>query len=354
MQDKTAAHFFPLRGSGYTHSFVGGESRRGREQWHVVVGAADAETPWPSEALEAEDAAAVVERGGAPSTTADGANTGGATPPSMQSACTAAVKLLEEVTIKGVEELLPEGKIRAALADTRADHGDCSVLDLFQYTGADGDYGMNDHTDPGSLYMSTYTRVQQLHHTHPAENLLEETDGLRRPLFFFERGDDAAAYRCPSRCDNLLPSTSPDACPSGDVIAFEGLLTILPASCTPALEVFDVESDAWVAVERICGTTSLDAASRDVIIFGGQMLEKLTQGGVRACRHLVAKTSNQRFSTIYELRADSAFMPVVMSNCETATPHPAATVTVSALEVQAAPTHEPEGNVGVHHQTTPP
>ena len=151
MQEKTAAHGFPLSGTGYTHGFVGGESRRGREQWHVVVGAADDETPWPPDEVEAagEDAAAAVERGGAASTT-DGANPGGATPASMQSTCTAAVKLLEGVTVKGVEELLPEGRIRAALADTRADHGDPSVLDLFQYTGEDGDYGMSDHTDPGS------------------------------------------------------------------------------------------------------------------------------------------------------------------------------------------------------------
>lgn len=144
MQDKTAAHGYPLWGTGFTHSFVGGKSRRGREQWHVVVGAADDETPWPPDEVEAEaeDAAAAVERGGA--------NPSGAAPSSMQSVCTAAVKLLEEVTVKGVEELLPKGRVRAALADTRADHGDPSVLDLFQYTGADGDYGMSDHTDPGS------------------------------------------------------------------------------------------------------------------------------------------------------------------------------------------------------------
>ena len=126
-----------------------------------------------------------------------------------------------------------------------------------------------------------------------------------------------------SQCGGLLPTAPADTRSSGDVITFEGLLTILPASCMPALEVFDVEIDAWVAVEKICGTPSLDAASRDVIIFGGQMLEKLTQGGVRACRHLVARPSNQRFSTIYELRADDVFLPLVMSNCGVATTTPA-------------------------------
>jgi hypothetical protein len=86
------------------------------------------------------------------------------------------------------------------------------------------------------------------------------------------------------------------------------------------LEVFDVESEMWVAAERLCGTKSLDATCRDAIIFGGHMLEELTQGGVRACRHLVTKCQHPRFSSVYELRADSAFKALVLHNCGVVAP----------------------------------
>ena len=331
--NKTKAHGYPLWGTGYTHSFVGGASKLGREQFHVVVGAADDETPWPTDpsaiGREAHGAAdptptptptppasttstsvgdthttarATANVPPMPDTpsapqplppptdiattpntphkpsgtrvadapqqpphplsrsadnTARGSpGTSGSTAhappqparPSFRDACAAGIELLEDVATCGLDLLIPAGSIRACLAATRSDHCDTSVLDVFNYTGADGDYGMGDHTDPG-------------------------------------------------------------------------LLTILPAACTPALEVFDAESATWVAVERLCGTESLGAASRDVIIFGGFMLEELTQGAVRACRHLVAKCQQPRISAIYELRAaESAFVPLVRGNCGAAVP----------------------------------
>lgn len=201
--DKTKAHGYPLWGTGYTHSFVGGESKRGREQFHVVVGAAANETPWPANVEASTPPAA----------------------PSFQASCAAGIELLSGVTKQGLATLLPAGRIVDSLATTRTNHGDSSVLDVFHYTAADGDYGMGDHTDPG-------------------------------------------------------------------------LLTILPAACTPALEVFDVASATWVAVEQLCGTTSLDAECRDVIIFGGHMLEELTHGAVRAARHRVTKCQCPRISAV--------------------------------------------------------
>jgi hypothetical protein len=133
--DKTKAHNYPLWGTGYTHSFVGGKSRLGREQWHVVVGASDEEIPWPPEADVDDASGGVLLTNTSP----------------LQCTCSTAVSLLEGVTIRGLDLLLPDGEIRTALADTRTEHGDSSVLDLFHYTAADGDYGMGDHTDPGLL-----------------------------------------------------------------------------------------------------------------------------------------------------------------------------------------------------------
>lgn len=110
---------------------MGGKSKRGREQYHVVVGAADDETPWPPDKVDAGDG--------------DGsyAGIGG----SLHASCAAAIAMLEEVTIRGLCCLLPEDcKVEESLKMAWKEHGDSSVLDLFNYTSADGDYGMSDHT----------------------------------------------------------------------------------------------------------------------------------------------------------------------------------------------------------------
>lgn len=90
---------------------------------------------------------------------------------------------------------------------------------------------------------------------------------------------------------------------------------------------FDVESEQWVQAERLCGTPSLDAGSRDAIIFSGHMLEELTNGRIRACRHMVTKPDGARISAIYELRADASFVSHVKTDVKgvaTATPSAAA------------------------------
>lgn len=78
-----------------------------------------------------------------------------------------------------------------------------------------------------------------------------------------------------------------------------GLLTIIPRSNAPSLEVFDTREDhfAWVNIEK-------EAKEGEAIVLVGNTLEKMSGGQYLAATHRVIKSPQKRFSLVYQLRAE--------------------------------------------------
>lgn len=77
-----------------------------------------------------------------------------------------------------------------------------------------------------------------------------------------------------------------------------GLLTIIPCSQVPALEVIDDQKEGqWINVEKIADKT-------DVIVLAGRTLELMTKGKYQAASHQVKNSPKKRFSIVYQLRAE--------------------------------------------------
>jgi len=78
-----------------------------------------------------------------------------------------------------------------------------------------------------------------------------------------------------------------------------GLLTIIPVSEVPALEILDHSSGypAWVNIEQL-------ANSSEAIVLVGKTLNIMTQGQYMTCVHQVQKSSSKRYSIVYQMRAD--------------------------------------------------
>lgn len=77
-----------------------------------------------------------------------------------------------------------------------------------------------------------------------------------------------------------------------------GLLTIIPRSHVPALEVMDLhENGQWIDLE---GSSNPSQA----VVLAGATLEKLTQGKILAAPHRVKKSALKRFSIVFQLRAE--------------------------------------------------
>jgi isopenicillin N synthase-like dioxygenase len=77
-----------------------------------------------------------------------------------------------------------------------------------------------------------------------------------------------------------------------------GLLTIIPPSSTPALEVLELSDTCqWVNVEK-------DADRSQAIVLAGRTLEQMTKGAYQAAPHRVRKTAAKRLSIVYQLRAE--------------------------------------------------
>ena len=71
-----------------------------------------------------------------------------------------------------------------------------------------------------------------------------------------------------------------------------GLLTIIPRSPVPALEVIDFEEDCnWINLEQ-------KANPSEAIVLVGRTLEKMTQGKYQAAPHRVKKSELKRFSIV--------------------------------------------------------
>ena len=71
-----------------------------------------------------------------------------------------------------------------------------------------------------------------------------------------------------------------------------GVLTIIPCSPVPALEVIDYEEDCnWINLEQ-------RAKPSEAIVLVGRTLEKMTQGKYQAAPHRVKKSKLKRFSIV--------------------------------------------------------
>lgn len=78
-----------------------------------------------------------------------------------------------------------------------------------------------------------------------------------------------------------------------------GVLTIIPRSQVPALEVLDVNENKheWINIEK-------QADASEAIVLVGQTLCEWTEGKYPAATHRVIKTMKERNSIVYQLRAD--------------------------------------------------
>lgn len=76
-----------------------------------------------------------------------------------------------------------------------------------------------------------------------------------------------------------------------------GLLTIIPPSDVPALEVFDYSQMQWRKLEA-------NAQGNQAIVLVGKTLEKMTNGKVVAAEHRVINSSKNRLSIVYQMRAE--------------------------------------------------
>ena len=94
-----------------------------------------------------------------------------------------------------------------------------------------------------------------------------------------------------------------------------GLLSILPPSSRPALEVLDLRSMRWHAAE-------LDSGSDRAVVMVGRALEVLSGDTYNACVHRVRASTGGRDSIVFQIR-----------------PHPTATVHRASLQ----PTPQPPG-----------
>eukprot|EP00967_Tisochrysis_lutea_P154217 scaffold305889_cov36-Tisochrysis_lutea.AAC.1 len=83
-----------------------------------------------------------------------------------------------------------------------------------------------------------------------------------------------------------------------------GLLTLTRRSDAAGLEVWDVQSEGWVALEQL-------AAPNDVLVFAGEQMQALSGGAIPAVRHRVLAPREQgvkRCSVVFELRLPEATM----------------------------------------------
>jgi isopenicillin N synthase-like dioxygenase len=81
------------------------------------------------------------------------------------------------------------------------------------------------------------------------------------------------------------------------------LIVVEPIADAPGLEVFDRRSDSWLGVEAAC------EAGKEIIVFGGQALERATQGKVKAALHRVSAPDRARHVFILEQKYAEFFPP---------------------------------------------
>ncbi len=76
-----------------------------------------------------------------------------------------------------------------------------------------------------------------------------------------------------------------------------GLLTVIPISEVPSLEIYDYEQSTWINLEKM-------GVGSQAIILVGRTLEKLTHGKYQAATHRVVGSVHPRYSIVYQLRAE--------------------------------------------------
>jgi len=85
-----------------------------------------------------------------------------------------------------------------------------------------------------------------------------------------------------------------------------GLLTVVVCSDEPALEVFDLQEQVWIALEKCLHLRkqSKDDLShrRYATVFWGDSVDYLASPTLKACLHRVEKADGERFSVVYKQR----------------------------------------------------
>jgi len=82
-----------------------------------------------------------------------------------------------------------------------------------------------------------------------------------------------------------------------------GILTVVPCSDVAGLDVLDLKTKQWIALEK---TIHLGTKNhRDYgIIFWGDSFEYLVKGRTEACMHRVSKCNSERYSIVFKMRTN--------------------------------------------------
>jgi hypothetical protein len=85
-----------------------------------------------------------------------------------------------------------------------------------------------------------------------------------------------------------------------------GLLTVVVCSDEPALEVFDLQDQVWIALEKclhLHKANKNDLSHRKyATVFWGDSVDYLSSPSLKACLHRVEKADGERFSVVYKQR----------------------------------------------------
>jgi len=78
-----------------------------------------------------------------------------------------------------------------------------------------------------------------------------------------------------------------------------GLITLLPASTTPGLEILDRNNNLWIPVEKFL-------QPNDILLFGGLVMQKITCGVIQAAVHRVVREPKmERYSMPLEVKPNN-------------------------------------------------
>jgi hypothetical protein len=110
---------------------------------------------------------------------------------------------------------------------------------------------------------------------------LEPSKNTATNLCFFRYNDDKNIYTKTQKC--MVHQDS-------------GLITLLPRSTFPGIELLHKDQKHWIPVEKY-------TKSNDVLVFVGQVMERITQGYIPAAVHrVVREPATERYSMPFEVK----------------------------------------------------
>jgi len=118
----------------------------------------------------------------------------------------------------------------------------------------------------------------------PSRPSIDPSDNFNSNFCLFRYQDDAKKYTCEQKC--MVHRDS-------------GLITLLPRSTMPGIELLDREHKHWVRIEELM-------SENDVLIFPGSITEIITCGLIHAQTHRVVRTPHEeRYSMPFDVKPNN-------------------------------------------------